>query len=136
MGFCVMGGIFSEGIDLARDRLIGAIIVGTGLPQVCRERELLKYYFNGQGVRGFDYAYLYPGMNKVLQSAGRVIRTDEDRGVILLLDERFRDSRYREVFPREWKDMSLCHVKSAAERIADFWSNSGQEEQHGKTHDL
>lgn len=123
MGFCVMGGIFSEGIDLARDRLIGAVIVGTGLPQVCRERELLKYYFDGQGIRGFDYAYLYPGMNKVLQSAGRVIRTDEDRGVILLLDERFRDSRYREVFPREWKDMRLCHVKSAAGLIADFWSN-------------
>lgn len=123
MGFCVMGGIFSEGIDLAEDRLIGAVIIGTGLPQVCRERELLKYYFDGQGVRGFDYAYLYPGMNKVLQSAGRVIRTDEDRGVILLLDERFRDSRYREVFPREWKDIRICNVRNAAGLIEDFWHN-------------
>ncbi len=123
IGFCVMGGIFSEGIDLAQDRLIGAVIVGTGLPQVCRERELLKDYFDGQGLRGFDYAYLYPGMNKVLQSAGRVIRTDEDRGVILLLDERFRDSRCREVFPREWKDMGLCQVKNAAERIRNFWES-------------
>ncbi len=121
IGFCVMGGIFSEGIDLAKDRLIGAVIVGTGLPQVCRERELLKYYFDEQGVRGFDYAYLYPGMNKVLQSAGRVIRTDEDRGVILLLDERFRDSRYREVFPREWKDIRLCYVRNAAGLIENFW---------------
>lgn len=88
-GFCVMGGIFSEGIDLTRDRLIGAVIVGTGLPQVCNDREILRSYFDGRKLSGFDYAYLYPGMNKVLQSAGRVIRTEEDRGVILLLDERF-----------------------------------------------
>lgn len=125
IGFCVMGGIFSEGIDLTQDRLIGAIIIGTGLPQVCRERELLKYYFDSQGLQGFDYAYLYPGMNKVLQSAGRVIRTDEDRGVILLLDERLRDSRYREVFPREWKDIRLCHVETAAGMIEEFWREEG-----------
>lgn len=121
MGFCVMGGIFSEGIDLAEDKLIGAVIVGTGLPQVCRERELLKNYFDGQGLRGFDYAYLYPGMNKVLQSAGRVIRTDEDRGVILLLDERFRDTRYQETFPREWKEYSLCTVETVEAATEDFW---------------
>ncbi|MGN1377805.1 MAG: helicase C-terminal domain-containing protein [Dorea sp.] len=121
MGFCVMGGIFSEGIDLSEDKLIGAVIVGTGLPQVCRERELLKNYFDGQGLRGFDYAYLYPGMNKVLQSAGRVIRTDEDRGVILLLDERFRDTRYQETFPREWKEYSLCTVDTVEAVTEDFW---------------
>ncbi len=124
IGFCVMGGIFSEGIDLTQDKLIGAMIIGTGLPQVCRERELLKYYFDSQGLRGFDYAYLYPGLNKVLQSAGRVIRTDEDRGVILLLDERLRDSRYREIFPREWSDIRLCHVKNAADMIIDFWKET------------
>ena len=99
MGFCVMGGIFAEGIDLARDRLIGAVIVGTGLPQVCRERELLKEYFDGKGKKGFDYAYLYPGMNKVLQSAGRVIRTDEDRGCDPASGRPVRDARYRETFP-------------------------------------
>lgn len=121
IGFCVMGGIFSEGIDLTADKLIGAIIIGTGLPQVCTERELLKNYFDSQGVRGFDYAYLYPGMNKVLQSAGRVIRTEEDKGVILLLDERFLDIRYRETFPREWENISVCHVGNAAEKIIDFW---------------
>lgn len=121
MGFCVMGGIFSEGIDFAQDRLIGAVIIGTGLPQVCRERELLKEYFDSKGYRGFDYAYLYPGMNKVLQSAGRVIRTDSDRGVILLLDERFRDSRCREVFPREWRDIKLCREGNAAQLMDDFW---------------
>lgn len=121
LGFCVMGGIFSEGIDLAEDKLIGAAIVGTGLPQVCRERELLREYFDAKGLRGFDYAYLYPGMNKVLQSAGRVIRTDEDRGVILLLDERFSDNRYRETFPREWKDIAFCNLENTLQKIQKFW---------------
>lgn len=122
IGFCVMGGIFSEGIDLADDKLIGAMIVGTGLPQVCREREILKYYFDTHGERGFDYAYLYPGMNKVLQSAGRVIRTDTDRGVILLLDERFRDRRYRESFPREWSNIKSCNIENITAQIQSFWS--------------
>lgn len=126
MGFCVMGGIFSEGIDLAEDKLIGAIIIGTGLPQVCRERELLKNYFDAHGLRGFDYAYLYPGMNKVLQSAGRVIRTDEDRGVILLLDERFRDGRYQETFPREWKEYALCNVENVEDYLETFWKKWGE----------
>lgn len=121
IGFCVMGGIFSEGIDLTEDKLIGAIIVGTGLPQVCRERELLRQYFDSKGLRGFDYAYLYPGMNKVLQSAGRVIRTDEDRGVVLLLDDRFLDQRYRETFPREWKEIGLCNLENVSLHIEEFW---------------
>lgn len=121
MGFCVMGGIFSEGIDLSEDKLIGAAIIGTGLPQVCRERELLKQYFDARGLRGFDYAYLYPGMNKVLQSAGRVIRTDEDRGVILLLDDRFMDGRYQDIFPREWDHYERCTVQTVSEKANTFW---------------
>ena len=125
IGFCVMGGVFSEGIDLAKDKLIGAMVVGTGLPQVCRERELLKMYFDAKGLRGFDYAYLYPGMNKVMQSAGRVIRTDEDYGVVLLLDERFRDIRYQEIFPREWAGFLQCNSKDAAEKIEKFWDKTG-----------
>lgn len=124
MGFCVMGGIFSEGIDLAKERLIGAVIVGTGLPQVCRERELLKNYFDARGKNGFDYAYVYPGMNKVQQSAGRVIRTEEDRGVILLLDERFREPRYKNTFPREWKGIKNCSIESVKIQIQEFWDGS------------
>lgn len=124
LGFCVMGGIFSEGIDLSRDRLIGAAVVGTGLPQVCRERELLREYFDKKGLRGFDYAYVYPGMNKVLQSAGRVIRTEEDRGVILLLDDRFREGRYKETFPREWEGLEICNVKNAGEKMRAFWDQT------------
>ncbi len=123
IGFCVMGGIFAEGIDLDREKLIGAIIIGTGLPQVCREREMLKDYFDARGLRGFDYAYLYPGMNKVMQAAGRVIRTDEDEGVILLLDERFQDVRYQEVFPREWSDFKLCTEENVEEKIQSFWED-------------
>ena len=123
VGFCVMGGIFSEGIDLTDDKLIGAVIAGTGLPQVCTEREILKQYFNAADMDGFDYAYLYPGMNKVLQSAGRVIRTESDRGVILLLDDRFRAMRYREVFPREWQQYQLGSVKNLEQEIRTFWES-------------
>ena len=103
LGFCILGGIFSEGIDLAGKYLIGAAIIGTGLPMVCNEREIQQQYFADKEGKGFEYAYLYPGMNKVQQAAGRVIRTMEDKGVILLLDERFLGRRYQEIFPREWK---------------------------------
>lgn len=119
-GFCVMGGIFSEGIDLTKERLIGAMIVGTGLPQVCNEREILKQYFDRHGENGFDYAYLYPGMNKVLQAAGRVIRTEEDKGVIALLDDRFAGRRYLEIFPREWRKLTYCNVKTIGEKVEQF----------------
>ena len=120
VAFCVMGGIFSEGIDLKHDSLIGAAIVGTGLPQVGQERELLKQYFDTEG-NGFDYAYRFPGMNKVLQAAGRVIRTVEDRGVVLLLDERFLQNSYRKLFPREWEKTEVVDVENAERKIAEFW---------------
>lgn len=123
VGFCVMGGIFSEGIDLKNDSLIGAIIVGTGIPQVCLERELIKAYFDENEENGYEYAYLFPGMNKVLQAAGRVIRTHEDRGVIALLDERFCYSTYRNLFPREWSDYKVVDMGSVESEIADFWQN-------------
>lgn len=121
LGFCVMGGIFSEGIDLKSDSLIGAVIIGTGLPQVCNERELLKNYFDGWGENGFDYAYRYPGMNKVLQAAGRVIRTVEDFGIVTLLDERFLSPAYQRLFPREWKNYEIVTVDRIGRRIERFW---------------
>lgn len=124
VGFCVMGGIFSEGIDLTYDKLIGAIVVGTGLPGVSREREILQNYFQETQNKGFDYAYLYPGMNKVMQAAGRVIRTAEDKGVILLLDERFSQRQYQEVFPREWNDMEVCRLETVESKIKNFWESS------------
>ena len=126
VGFCVLGGVFSEGIDLKEERLIGAVIVGTGLPQVCNEREILKQYFEKQGENAFDYAYLYPGMNKVLQAAGRVIRTEQDLGIVALLDDRFQEWRYTENFPREWKKIEYCNVDNIEEKIKQFWKEKNR----------
>ena len=121
IGFGVLGGIFSEGIDLTNEKLIGTLIIGTGLPQVCNEREILKSYFDQKALYGFDYAYRYPGMNKVLQAAGRVIRTEDDRGVILLLDERFQREKGKEIFPKEWADCERCRLDIVEEKIRLFW---------------
>ena len=123
LGFCVMGGIFSEGIDLKKDSLIGAIIVGTGLPQVCNEREILKDFFQSMGENGFNYAYRYPGLNKVLQAAGRVIRTAEDIGIEALLDERFLEPAYQKMFPREWEHFEVLGINQIAKRVEKFWND-------------
>ena len=119
--FCVLGGIFSEGIDLKEDLLIGVLIVGTGLPQICNQREILKEYYQEENGQGFDYAYQYPGMNKVLQAAGRVIRTASDRGIIGLLDERFLRSDYRQLFPREWSQYEVHTLNSLPGALEAFW---------------
>ena len=103
------------------DRLIGVAVVGTGLPMVSGEREILKQYFDQKGENGFDYAYRYPGINKVLQSAGRVIRTKEDRGTILLMDDRFLERDYRNLFPREWSDLQICSLETVEIQLKEFW---------------
>lgn len=123
--FCVMGGVFSEGIDLKEERLIGVIVVGTGLPMVCVEQEVLKGYFDETEEKGFDFSYQYPGMNKVLQAAGRVIRTPGDRGVILLLDDRFLRRDHLELFPREWERFQVVNRGNAARCLEDFWNGRG-----------
>lgn len=122
-GLCVMGGIFSEGIDLKEERLIGAIIIGTGLPQVNPEQEILKEYFEERGEGGFDYAYQYPGMNKVMQAAGRVIRTVKDKGVIALLDDRFLLPEYVALFPREWESYTVVNRFNVKQAVDDFWKS-------------
>jgi len=127
LGLCVMGGIFSEGIDLRADRLIGAAIVGPGLPQFCDERQLFRDYFDDACNAGFEYAYLYPGMNKVLQSAGRVIRTVEDRGVILLLDERFTKRQYTDLFPKEWWPNERVTLDTLSDGLKEFWGLSSNQ---------
>ncbi len=123
VAFCVMGGIFSEGIDLTNDRLIGTVIVGTGLPQVCVERDIIMNYFKDKGFDGFDYAYRFPGMNKVQQAAGRVIRTQQDRGVIVLLDDRFATREYMNLFPREWNDIERVRLTTFKDKVEEFWKN-------------
>lgn len=123
IGFCVLGGIFGEGIDLRNDRLIGVVVVGTGLPMVGNERELYRNYYDEMNGKGFEYAYLYPGMNKVLQAAGRVIRTAEDKGTILLLDERFATNQYTSLFPREWRNVRYVNVRSMQMELLKFWGD-------------
>ena len=121
VGFCVMGGIFSEGIDLRADRLIGVVVVGTGLPMVSEENELLKNFFDEMAQDGFENAYLYPGMNKVLQAGGRVIRTEGDVGAVLLLDERFLNSQYKSLFPKEWENTEIVDRTTIEKKLSEFW---------------
>ena len=121
IGFCVMGGIFSEGIDLKGDSLIGVICVGPGLPGVDMEQNILRAYFDGYDRKGYEYAYMYPGMNKVLQAAGRVIRTEEDTGIVALLDKRFLGNEYRRLFPREWTNIEVTGMNDIKGKIENFW---------------
>lgn len=123
-GFAVMGGVFGEGIDLAGDRLIGAVVVGVGLPQICIERDLIRDYFQEQRGEGFNYAYTFPGMNRVLQAVGRVIRSENDRGVVLLIDRRFAEPRYRQVFPSTWQITRVRNLKDISEALQGFWKSS------------
>lgn len=121
LGLCVLGGYFAESIDLRGDALIGVIVVGVGLPGISAERDLVREQFEGEGEDGFAYAYTYPGMTKVLQAAGRLIRTEHDCGVVLLLDERFDSPTYRALFPQEWGSPQACTVDTAGPRISSFW---------------
>ncbi|HWH68136.1 MAG TPA: ATP-dependent DNA helicase [Candidatus Sulfotelmatobacter sp.] len=121
VGFAVLGGIFGEGIDLVGDRLIGAIIVGVGLPQLCAERDLIRDYFQHKAESGFDYAYTFPGMNRVLQATGRVIRSETDRGVVLLIDARFAEGRYRRLFPGWWQPAPVKSLDDIRQAVSRFW---------------
>lgn len=123
VGFCVMGGVFSEGIDLQKEALIGVIIAGTGLAQVSTRQEIIKQFYDDQGKDGYTFAYLYPGMNKVLQAVGRLIRTPEDYGVILLLDERFLKRDYQEQFPVEWDRYQVLWQYNAEYALQEYWKN-------------
>lgn len=120
-GFAVMGGIFGEGIDLVGDRLSGVAIVGVGLPGISIERELVREYFKENNGAGFEYAYLYPGINRVLQAAGRVIRSENDRGVILLIDQRFSTFRYKSLFPEKWRPIMIKNEAYLGKELKKFW---------------
>ncbi len=122
VGFAVMGGIFSEGIDLVGDRLLGAIIIGVGLPQINFETDIIKTYFDNKSQQGYAYAYQFPGMNKVLQAAGRVIRTEKDRGAVLLIDERFTTAQYLRLFPKEWSHYKRINsIAGLRQQLLSFW---------------
>lgn len=122
VGFCVLGGSFSEGVDLPGRRLIGSIIVGVGLPGLSNERNILKEYFDHRCERGYDYAYTYPGMNRVLQAAGRVIRREQDEGVVVLIDDRYATPQYQMLFPPSWMHLQYAgNAISLAELVKNFW---------------
>ncbi len=125
VGLAVMGGIFGEGIDLVGDRLIGVIVVGVGIPQLGLERDLIKAYYDRQTGSGFAFAYQYPGFNRVLQATGRVIRTETDRGIIVLIDERFTHARYRQLFPTHWQGFQVVqNTSELKDKLARFWSQA------------
>lgn len=123
VGIAVMGGVFGEGIDLVGERLIGAVVVGVGLPQLCVERNLIRDHFQQQNSLGFEYAYTFPGMNRVLQAVGRVIRSDTDRGVVLLIDARFAETRYRRLFPPWWKYVRVRQTTAIKNALESFWNS-------------
>lgn len=129
VGFCVLGGAFSEGVDLPGSRLIGAIVFGVGLPGLSDERNMLRDYADPDGIDGYDYAYTFPGMNRVLQASGRVIRQAEDRGVVVLADDRYLLPKYRALFPNHWKNIQCAgNASSLAEVVKRFWDNARENE--------
>ena len=116
-----MGGVFGEGIDLVGERLTGAVIVGVGLPGISPERDLIRGYYDQLDGSGFEFAYLIPGINKVFQAAGRVIRSESDRGVVLLIDRRFSAYRYTSLFPEEWRPVTVHDAEQLGEVLENFW---------------
>jgi Rad3-related DNA helicase len=125
VAFALMGGVFGEAIDLPGERLSGAAIVGVGLPGLSPEREVIRRHYEEKEGRGFDYAFRYPGMNRVLQAAGRVVRTETDRGLVLLVDERFQMEQYRSLLPKEWNVAAVLGRRQLIERVTAFWGVDG-----------
>jgi DNA excision repair protein ERCC-2 len=124
VGFAVLGGIFGEGIDLKGEQLTGVAIVGVGLPGICIERNLIRDHYERKNRFGFEFAYQYPGINRVLQAAGRVIRSESDQGVILLIDRRYRERRYRHMLPDVWTPRPVNHKTNLEENIRSFWERT------------
>jgi DNA excision repair protein ERCC-2 len=122
VGFAVLGGIFGEGIDLTGERLIGVAVVGVGLPQISLDRDLIREFWQTAGQSGFDYAYTFPGMNRVLQAVGRLIRSDKDQGVVLLIDDRFGKHSYRTLFPSWWNSKKVTTPKDIECETDKFWA--------------
>lgn len=122
VGFAVMGGIFGEGIDLTGEQLSGVVVVGVGLPAICLERDLIRDYFAENDAAGFEFAYMYPGIQRVLQAAGRVIRTESDRGVVVLVDRRYGQGRYRRLLPEAWRCQRFDRIEEMDGRLRPFWA--------------
>jgi DNA excision repair protein ERCC-2 len=127
VGFAVMGGIFGEAIDLKGERLIGAVIVGVGLPGISVERDLIRGYYHRIRACGFEFAYQYPGINRVLQAAGRLIRTEEDQGTLLLIDCRYSQQRYRKLLPPHWRLQVIGDEFGFQRQVRTFWEEGARQ---------
>ena len=124
IGLVILGGAFGEGVDLVSERLIGVVIVGVGLPQICYERNLIKDYFNEKNKMGYKFSYIYPGINKIMQAVGRVIRSETDRGIALLIDDRYLTSDYNSLFHQKWKNYHVVTSSKDINKIIDnFWKD-------------
>ena len=124
VGFCVLGGIFSEGIDLPDEKLIGVVLVGIGLPSLSSELNILKEYYDKTRENGYEFAYLYPAMIKISQAAGRVIRGENDRGIIIIIDDRYKDPAIRALLPAHWKDIHVTgNEVSLTKILTEFWKD-------------
>ena len=122
VAFSILGGIYGEGIDYRGDQLIGSIIVGTGLSSINLVQSLIEKDYQSRGLNGFDYASRYPGFTRVLQTAGRVIRTESDRGVVVLIDSRYRQPFYQKLFPDHWQAEICDNKANLLERVNNFWN--------------
>lgn len=130
VGFCVLGGAFAEGVDLQGDKLIGTIIVGMGLPKLSAEQNILQNYFEETRESGYDYAYTYPAMIKVQQAAGRVIRSESDRGVVVLIDDRYAEPPVLRLMPKSWRRIKFASdPDQLASIIERFWERSDMAEE-------
>jgi len=124
VGFCVLGGVYAEGIDLVGERLIGSIVVGVGMPKLSSERNILTEHYNEKDLEGMMYSYVYPGMTRVMQAVGRVIRSEEDRGIAILIDDRFATPQYRSLFPEQWRHAIFVSQPKTLKMLLDgFWND-------------
>ena len=121
MGFAILGGKYGEGVDYPGDKLIGVLVVGVGLPGFDEEQALIQDHFEKRGFDGYDFTYRYPGITRVLQTAGRVIRSESDKGVIILIDDRFRDRFYQNIFPEHWSMNRLKDIIQLEQCLKSFW---------------
>ncbi|HPX92972.1 MAG TPA: ATP-dependent DNA helicase [Bacillota bacterium] len=123
VGLTVLGSLFNEGIDLVGEELTGVMVIGTGIPGLSPERDLLSQYYDAKSGNGFEYAYMWPGFNRVTQAAGRLIRSEDDFGIVLLIDDRYGRPDYLQLIPDDWNARHVEDRDQCLEMIRDFWQN-------------
>lgn len=123
VGLTVLGSLFNEGIDLVGEELTGVMVIGTGIPGLSPEREFLAQYYDEKTGKGFEYAFMWPGFNRVTQAAGRLIRSEDDFGIVLLIDDRYGRQDYRQLIPQDWNAQHTDDREECLEAIRVFWQD-------------